>query len=558
MAGEHPDAVQYMGLTGRKLRLAVTFTTVMGFLLFGYDQGVMSGIINAEPFHKVFPACKDSTMQGTVTALYEIGCLFGAIFTLMFGDRTGRRRLVLAGACIMILGVIIQVSAMVGHIPLAQFIIGRIITGVGNGMNTATIPSYQAECAKTTNRGLLICIEGGVIAIGTMIAYWLDYGASYGPDDLTWRFPIAFQILFGIIIVIGMAKLPESPRWLLSKERYEEGEAVIAALNGLPANDEYVQLEKSIILDSIRAAGAHTKTSYSDLFTHGKSQHFRRMMLGASSQIFQQIGGCNAVIYYFPLLFERTIHESTNMSLILGGVNMIVYSIFATTSWFVIERVGRRKLFLIGTIGQCLSMMLTMACLIPNTPGPAKGAALGLFLYIAFFGATWLPLPWLYPAELSPIKTRAKANAVSTCANWLFNFVIVMITPIMTDAIPWGTYLIFGAINAGFFPIIYFFYPETKGRSLEEIDIIFAKGYTEGKSYVTAARELPYLDEHELEAEAAKYGIWVAGDDETLQDFKADRDTDVADKEAKDAEKGRYSYDTNRRGSSSDRAVQQV
>ena len=113
------------------------------------------------------------------------------------------------------------------------------------------------------------------------------------------------------------------------------------------------------------------------------------------------------------------------MSLILGGVNMVVYSIFAASSWWLIEHVGRRKLFLAGTVGQCLSMVIVFACLIPQAinpanTGPAKGAAVGLFTYIAFFGATWLPLPWLYPAEINPLKTRAKANAISTCSNWLW------------------------------------------------------------------------------------------------------------------------------------------
>lgn len=186
---------------------------------------------------------------------------------------------------------------------------------------------------------------------------------------------------------------------------------------------------------------------------------------------------------------------------------MIVYSIFATFSWFLIERVGRRKLFLYGTAGQGISMLITFACLIPGTSASAKGAAVGLFTYIAAFGATWLPLPWLYPAEINPIKTRAKSNAVSTCTNWLFNFLVVMVTPIMITNIGWGTYLFFGAINACFVPIIYFFYPETAGRSLEEIDIIFAKGYVEKISYVKAAKELPFLNEQEVEREAIKYGL---------------------------------------------------
>lgn len=112
----------------------------------------------------------------------------------------------------------------------------------------------------------------------------------------------------------------------------------------------------------------------SAVFTGGKTQHFRRMLLGSSSQFFQQIGGCNAVIYSLPVLFNQSLGQDDFLSMVLGGVNMIVYSIFACMSWFLVERVGRRNLFLAGTIGQCLSMVLTFACLIPGTPEPANGA----------------------------------------------------------------------------------------------------------------------------------------------------------------------------------------
>lgn len=514
-SSKHPT---FMGLKGRQLRLAVSVVATTGFLLFGYDQGVMSGIISADPFMEYFPETHDDpTWQGFVTAIYEIGCLLGAIAVLCFGDALGRRRAMMIGAFTMILGVIIQVASVKGHKATAQFIIGRVVTGVGNGMNTSTIPTYQAECSSTKNRGLLICIEGGVIAFGTLIAYWVDFGCAYGPDQLTWRFPIAFQIVFGLIVLIAPWWLPESPRWLLTKDRSEEATKVIAALQGISMHDEQTTLQVNIIVDGIRASGHKGGvTPFSSLFKGGKTQHFRRMLLGASSQLFQQIGGCNAVIYFFPLLFEKSIGQTKQMSLLLGGVNMIVYSIFATVSWFIIERTGRRRLFLIGTVGQCLSMVLVMGCLIPNTPSAAKGAAVGLFTFIAFFGATWLPLPWLYPAEVNPLKTRAKANAVSTCTNWLFNFTVVMITPVMLDKIFWGTYLVFACINAGFLPIIYFFYPETKKRSLEEIDLIFAKGYLENMSYVRAAKELPYLNDHEIKAKATEYGF-AESDDEAGQ-----------------------------------------
>ncbi|KAI9933641.1 hypothetical protein ASPWEDRAFT_174802 [Aspergillus wentii DTO 134E9] len=499
----------FAGLRGKKLSLTVSTIATMGFLLFGYDQGVMSGIISDKHFNNVFTATKDnSTMQALVTAVYELGCLVGAVYALIFGDKMGRRWMIFSGAIVMIIGVIIQVTSFVDHIPLLQFFFGRVITGIGNGMNTSTIPTYQAECSKTSNRGLLICIEGGIIAIGTMIAYWIDFGCHYGPSDLVWRFPIAFQIVFGVVIIVGMWYMPDSPRYLISKNRVQEGEYVLAALGGFEVHDRETQMQKQLVMESLQASGAFgEETRFRDLLTGGRSQHFRRMLVGSSAQIFQQLSGCNAVIYYLPVLLQSSLHEDQDFALLIGGVNMIVYAIFATFSWFFIEKIGRRKLFLSGSFIQTSAMIITFACLIPDTKAASKGAVFGLFMYMAAFGATWLPLPWLYPAELSPIKTRAKANAVSTCSNWLFNFTVVMITPVMVDRIGWGTYLFFAALNACFIPVIYFFYPETANRSLEEIDIIFAKGFTENMTYVRASKELPKLTDDEIEAKAAEYGF---------------------------------------------------
>ncbi|KAF2653058.1 general substrate transporter [Lophiostoma macrostomum CBS 122681] len=516
----------YWGRSGKTLQLLISIIATTDFLLFGYDQGVMSGIISAPAFTAAFPEVDgDSTYEGFVTAIYAVGCFLGACFIFAVGDWLGRRKAIFLGAGIMIVGVIIQVACVpVGSGATAQFIVGRCITGVGNGINTSTIPTYQAECSKAKSRGKVICFEGGCVAVGTLIAYWIDFGCTYGPDGFTWRFPIAFQCAFAVIVLVLIIHMPESPRWLLSHDRQDEARTVLAGLNGYTRDDPENLQDMTVILDAIKAAG-QGRTKFSDLWTGGRTQHRRRTILGASSQMMQQLSGCNAVIYYFPILCQSALGTTHTMALLLGGVNMVVYAIFASTSFLLVERVGRRKLYLIGTAGQCVAMIITFACLIPpSDTGAANGAAFGLFLYIAFFGATWLPLPWLYPAEINPLKTRAKANATSTIQNWLWNFFIVMITPVLITQIGWGTYLFFGALNACFFPIIYFFYPETSGRTLEEIDLIFAKGYVENMSYVTASLELPHLDDADMNRYAREHG-YLSGDEESDGSFK-EKDVD--------------------------------
>lgn len=443
----------------------------------------MSGIIGSEQFNREFPATKQDpalggndvhtgTVRGSVTACYEVGCFFGALFAYFVGDRFGRRKMMLIGGWVMIIGTIITVASFGPGDPprgnvggFVQFIIGRVITGLGNGANTATIPSWVAESSKAHNRGFLICIEASTVAVGTVIAYWIDFGLSYvDQGGVSWRFPIAFQIFFAMILIGGVMVLPESPRWLMAKTRDEEGQKVVAALAGVAYDDPIAIAEKNKISDALAAMASQRAARKSDILKGGKNQHMQRALVGASTQLFQQIGGCNAVIYYSTILFEDSIGMTGRLPLIMGGVLSVVYAAFALTSFLLVEKVGRRRLFLIGTFGQGTAMFITFACLQAGGDENAKGAAVGLFIFIAFFGATWLPLPWLYPAELNSMAVRTEANAISTMTNWLSNFLVVQVLPTMTASIGAFTFLLFAIANMIFLPFIYFFYPETSGR----------------------------------------------------------------------------------------------
>ena len=195
------------------------------------------------------------------------------------------------------------------------------------------------------------------------------------------------------------------------------------------------------------------------------------------------------------------------LCLIFTPVADLFQAIFALSSFFLVERVGRRKLFLIGTVGQAVAMFITFGCLVNGGPQAAKGGAFGLYLFIAFFGATWLPLPWLYPAELNSMKVRTQANAISTCTNWLSNFLVVQVLPTMTASIGAYTFLLFAIANVIFLPFIWIFYPETTGRTLEELDVLFAHAHLVQRRPTIVAEQLPPLTDHQVQTLTERYGI---------------------------------------------------
>jgi sugar porter (SP) family MFS transporter len=513
------------GLRGKKLHLAITLTSVIGFSLFGYDQGLMSGIISGEQFTKEFPPLDDSirpippgyssesqfaehvsVLQGAVVACYELGCFFGAIFTLCFGERIGRTPLLVAGGLLMVLGTVISTAAFGPHWGLGQFVIGRVISGLGNGMDTATIPVWQSECSRAHNRGFLVCFEGAIIAVGTFVAYWIDFGLSYVDSSVQWRFPVAFQIVFAVFVTGGALMLPESPRWFVMRGHDQEALEVLAALNGSTVDAEDVLTDYNLMKADLNAQEG-AKASWKELFTFGKTQEFQRMMIGCSGQFFQQFTGCNAAIYYSTLLFQNNLNIKGKLSLVLGGVFATVYALATIPSFFMIEKVGRRKLFLVGFAGQGLSFIITMACLIDPTTQNAKGAAVGIFLFICFFAFTTLPLPWIYPPEINPLRTRTMAASASTCTNWITNFAVVMFTPVFSSTSGWGMYLFFALVNFIGIPFAWFFYPETAGRDLEEVDVIFAKAHVEKKWPFQIAQQLPKLTVEQISQMQRELGL---------------------------------------------------
>ncbi|UZJ51037.1 hypothetical protein CBS101457_000357 [Exobasidium rhododendri] len=502
--GKDYTGPKYFGLSGTALSRMVGFAAGAGFLLFGYDQGVMGSLLTLPSFVETFPeidttttagssgVSHQATLQGVAIGLYEIGCLFGALSCLWLGDKLGRRPIIWIGTIIMVIGAAIQCSSF----SLAQLIVARIITGVGNGMHTATIPMWQSECSPPHKRGMLVMVEGLLITGGICMAYWIDFAfywldpgsrftkGEYDPLDYphrsaAWRVPIAWQILLCIPTLITIW-MPESPRWLLMKGRDDEARQVMAALDELPLDDPEIDLKMDEIRDSLAAAG---KTGLGDLFKQGKEKNFHRAMLAFIIQAGQQVTGINLITYYAGTIFQNNIGMSPLIARIVAACNGTEYFLASFIAVYTIESFGRRKLMLFGAAGMSLSMVVLAATTSPAALKPVDGvttshapayvAAVFLFVFNSFFAIGWLGMTWLYPAEITPLSIRAAANGVSTASNWIFNFMVVLITPIAFATIGYQTYIIFAVINAALFVMTYYVFPETSGRSLEEMSAIF-------------------------------------------------------------------------------------
>lgn len=474
----------FLGMRGIKLNWAIGFAASAGFLLFGYDQGVLGSLYTLPSWVAQFPEINTNpgsgngetstaaVLQGLVTGVYELGCFVGAISMLYFGNLLGRRANIWVGSIIMAVGAI----GCTASYSLAQLFVFRVILGIGNGMHTATIPVWQSECSPPHKRGMLIMIEGAMITGGIAMAYWIDFGCFFlEPSSASWRLPLALQLVL-IFPTFVTAFLPESPRWLMLKGREEEARIVVAALDNVPVDDPIVGKKLKEIAKSLEAAKT---TRISDLFTNGPERNFHRTVLGFMSQMFQQISGINLITYYIGKTLQENLGFSDINSRILAAANGTEYFIASWLAVFFIEKMGRRPLMLGGAAGQtiCMIVLAVMAVESIQNSGPAPNvvSVVFYFLFNTSFAWGWLGMTWLYPAEITPLAIRAQANGISTSANWIFNFLVVMVTPVMFVNIGGkGTYAVFASLNFVILVTTFFIFPETAGRSLEEMSAIFA------------------------------------------------------------------------------------
>lgn len=491
----------------RKLLILINCVAGLAIFFFGYDQGMMGSVNvslnygkDAMGFGEIAPNDTDgaleltvtkSLLQGGITSVYYLGTLVGSLFGGWTGEKIGRIKTLGLACAWGLVGAALQTAAMDAN----WMIIARVVNGIGTGILNVIVPVWATETASHTSRGQFVAIEFTNNILGVVVAYWLGFGCSFvdgGLSPFVWRFPIAFQIIPLLFLFAILWFFPESPRWLVKVGRDEEAKYILLRLRGADdegtAEIEYQDIRN--IADMEKEAGKIN--SYFHMFWDvmpkaiggGSTGHLhigRRVQLVIWLQILQEWIGIAGVTIYANEIF-KTSGFTTFKSRWIAGINVITYMFSTLIAVFTLDRLGRRVTLYWGNVVMGVSMFLSggLARAALNTEDPQKKMAFGAaaasftFVFTAGFGATWLTVPWLYPAEIFPLQCRAKGNAWGVVGWSIGNGWTVLLIPIIFEAIAEKTFYVFGATNVISIPIVWALYPESNQRTLEEMDLLFA------------------------------------------------------------------------------------
>jgi len=430
-----------------------------GGLLFGFDTGVISGaLLFIRKQWELNP-----TTEGLLVSSVLIGAVLGAAFSGKIVDYFGRKKVIIATGVIFFIGSVLTSAAP----SLELLIAGRILIGIAIGCASFAVPLYISEISPTQIRGALVSLNQLAITIGIVVSYLVD--SALAPCE-GWRYMFLSGALPAIVLCCGMAFLPETPRWLISKNLEDESRKVLAKIDKESDPDE-------TILKMKEALAAETGTTFQELFVPWLRP---ALIIGIMLMFFQQLTGINTIIYYAPTIFQLAGFKS-NLIAILATVGVGTVNVLMTiVSIKLLDKVGRKPLLYGGLVGMILSLgILGLGFMSNNIFGiTLEWLTLGsLIIYIASFAISLGPICWLIISEIYPLKIRGLAMSIATVANWLCNFIVGLTFPMLIDGFgaP-STFWIYALIGILGLIFCYYYVPETKGHTLEEIEEHWIKG----------------------------------------------------------------------------------
>lgn len=424
----------------------------LGGLLFGYDTGVISGAILF--ITKQFSL--SATMEEIVVSSVLVGAVAGAIIGGALTGRFGRRKM------IILAGIIFTASALgTALAPTVSLLIAaRVVSGIGIGIASFISPMYIAELVPAKVRGSLVAVNMLAITSGIMVAYLVDYAFSSSGG---WRYMFGLAAIPSIALIIGMWRLPDSPRWLISKSKVEQARQILQRARTVSdVSPEITDIQKS--MEKQGAGGLK-----------GLFQPSLRMpmIVGLGLAVFQQITGINTVIYYAPTIFKFAGITAAGPAILAGaGLTMVMW-LFHVLAIFLMDRVGRRPLLLVGVAGQIIGLAILGAAFQFQQLASFKSyvAIGGLVIYVACFAFGLGPIFWLLISEIYPLKVRGAAMSAVTVTNWALNLVVAVTFLTLVGVLGHaGTFWLYGVIAIGAWVFLYLLVPETKGKTLEQIE----------------------------------------------------------------------------------------
>ncbi len=439
----------------RRFLYWIVFIAINGGFLFGLN---MAGISGAVDMIKSEFALNDSGL-GMVAALLTIGCLIGALFTGYFADKYGRKKVIIATAALYI----ISASGCALSGSSTMLIIFRFLSGLAVGATSVAGPMYISEISPAYNRGKLVSMNQFAITFGILLAYIADY-LLMGSGDNSWRYMLAVPAIFGTAYLIFLlTSLPESPRWLLSENRKDEAVNVMMKIGGQKLlDDELPEMEKVILIDE-----GKRRIHVGEIFK-GKTRKI--VIIGTLLAAFQQITGINAVIMFAPEIFQSAGSEKVDSMMLSVIVGLTNFFMTMVALWLV-DKKGRKTLLLWGAAGMVISLgYLCFEFAKPVQNG--AGVLIALLAYISFFAASFAPVMWVVISEIYPNRIKGVAMSFSTAVSWLCVFLAVYFAPVIQGALGLN-YLfgIFGLFSVLAFVFVIIWIPETKSKTLEEIQM---------------------------------------------------------------------------------------
>ncbi|KAJ5884372.1 hypothetical protein N7504_011944 [Penicillium tannophilum] len=475
-------------LSPRQLNVTIQVFSLISIFFEGYDQGVMGGV-NASPKYvtevgigKPDGTVTDTTHQGGIVSVYYLGAIFGCFAGGWLADRVGRINGLLAGALFALVGGALQAAAQSSNFMICA----RVVTGVGTGALTGITPVLVSETSSADHRGGFLGYVFIANYLGISVAYWISFGLAFvdnGYSDVRWRFLLAFQCVPALILVCFIKMLPDSPRYLASVGRNEETLELLRCIRKHKASPEEIDREYLEIVTLAEESQLSSPIQFVKiLFGMGGSRHpnlGRRAWLCIWLQIMGSWTGITAVTAYAPVLLQQAGYSTITQNGLAGGLNTV--GILGTIiSAQIVDRLGRRICLIGGAAALFAVNVIAGGVYEGSLQNPSKASQFApaaitmLFLFNIAYAATWGTVAFLVPTEIFPSDLRAQGNGFGI-TGWAIGVgMTTLVNPIMFDAMKSRTYFLYAGLNLMWIPIVYLFYPETRGRSLESIEALFS------------------------------------------------------------------------------------